>query len=83
MLRRLRSKVRLRSQTTKLASDLIADIKMTLNGHDYTDIQKKAIRCDIVRTRKKGRSVVCYDETDCVRNTNFRLDIETNILNLT
>jgi integrase len=44
---------------------------------------KKAIRCDIVRTRKKGRSVVCYDETDCVRNTNFRLDIETNILNLT
>jgi len=60
MLRRLRSTARLRSQTTKLASYLIADIKMTLNGHMITlTSKKKAIRCDIVKTRKKGRSVVC------------------------
>lgn len=54
MLRRLRSKVRLRSQTTKLASDLIADIKMTLNGHDYTDIQKKPFVAISLGPGKRG-----------------------------
>lgn len=69
MLRRLRSTARLRSQTTKLASYLIADIKMTLNGHmiPLTSKKKPFVAISLRPGRRGGRWFVYFSRWNGLR----------------